>query len=142
MLDFTEFEGISESELNMLPPLVLAYIGDAVYEMFIRTYIIEKGIYHVNKLHKMSIAFVSAKSQAASTRKMMEMLTEEEQNIIRRGRNAKSSTMPKNASVADYRLATGFEALIGWLYLKKDFERLKELVKIVIQINIADEGEN
>lgn len=140
MFDFLERQSMPESQLIQLPPLVLAYIGDAVYEVFVRTYIIDKGIASVNKLHKMSIGFVSAKAQSAIVKKMMDLFTAEEQDIIRRGRNAKSATIPKNVSVTDYRLATGFEALIGWLYLKKDLQRLKELIDIIIKINTIDEG--
>jgi len=130
---FEEFKKIERPEL--LNPLVLAYIGDAVYELYVRIYISKEGAIKTNALHKASISFVCAKAQANTLEKIEEFLTEEEQNIVRRGRNANSNTIPKNASVADYKKATAFEALIGYLFLKNEIKRLEEIVKIAIQEN-------
>jgi len=128
---FEEFNNIEKPEL--LNPLVLAYIGDAVYELYVRIYISKKGAAKTNLLHKESINFVCAKAQANTLAKIEDDLTEEEKNIVRRGRNANSNTIPKNASVADYKKATAFEALIGYLFLKNDVKRLEEIIKIAIQ---------
>ncbi len=108
-------------------PLVLAYIGDAIYELVIRTNVVNRGNAQVNKLHKRTAALVKAEAQARLY-KLMEELTEEEKAVYRRGRNSKTTTMAKNATMKDYRMATGFEALMGWLYLKGSMDRLVELV--------------
>ena len=108
-------------------PLPLAYIGDSVYDLFIRTKVIEKGNRHVTDLHKESVKFVKAHSQAVSVHAIEDKLTEDELQVMKRGRNAKS-TPPKNADMTDYRYATGFEALIGYLYLEGKEERLKEVL--------------
>lgn len=110
-----------------LSPLVLAYIGDAVFELFVRTIVLSKGNAPVNKMHKRSREFVKAKGQSDMYFKIEDMLTEEEQSVFRRGRNAKSHTMPKNADLMDYKHATGLEALFGYLYLQGNMERLSEL---------------
>jgi ribonuclease III family protein len=121
--------GISQGDLNSYSPLVFAYIGDAVYEVFIRTLLVSHGNAPVNKLHRQSIGFVKAKAQSDTIHMLMETLSPEEQDIVRRGRNAKSGTIPKNADVTDYKYATGFESLLGYLYLKGDYSRLLELLK-------------
>ena len=118
---------------ELLNPLVLAYIGDAVYEVYVRTFIINDGAIKTNELHKMaSTKFVSAKSQAGILDKLLDSLSEEELNIVRRGRNAHSNTIPKNADIADYKKATAFEALIGYLFLNGENERWEEIVKIAL----------
>lgn len=109
-------------------PLVLAYIGDGVYEVMIRTKMINHGSLQVNKLHKRSSELVKAGSQARLIKLIENMLTEEEHNIYKRGRNAKSGTSAKNASIIDYRTATGLEALVGWLFLREEYDRLVYLV--------------
>lgn len=123
---------INERDVDQLSPLVLAYIGDAVYEVFIRTLIISKGNSPVNKLHKESINFVKAKAQSDIIHRILETLTQEEQDVVRRGRNAKSGTIPKNADVTEYKYATGFESLIGYLYLKRQYERLLQVLEMCI----------
>jgi len=130
---FEEFNKIEKPEL--LNPLVLAYIGDAVYELYVRIHISKKGAIKTNALHKESISFVCAKAQANTLVNIEPQLTEDELNIVRRGRNAHSNTIPKNASVADYKKATAFEALIGYLFLKNDINRLEEIISIAIQEN-------
>lgn len=109
-------------------PLALAYIGDGVYEIFVRTYVINKGNRQVNKMHKASRELVRASSQAKIYYLIEDMLTEEEDAILKRGRNAKSMSVPKNGDVTEYRHATGLEALIGYLYIEGRIERIKELV--------------
>lgn len=126
---------IRHGDLNAYSPLVLAYIGDAVFELYVRTLLVSKGNAPVNKLHRQSISFVKAKSQSDTIHKLLESLTHEEQDIVRRGRNAKSGTIPKNADVTDYRYATGFETLLGYLYLKEDYTRLLELLKASVEQN-------
>lgn len=124
---------IKSGDLNTFSPLVLAYIGDAVYEVYIRTLLIGKGNAPVHKLHKQSITFVKAKAQSDIIHKLMESLTPEEQDVVRRGRNAKSGTIPKNADVTEYKYATGFESLLGYLYIKGDYTRLLELLKTSVE---------
>lgn len=110
-------------------PLTLAYIGDAIYELIIRMVVVAQGNAPVNKLHKKSSSLVNAKTQAAIAIKIKDILTDEEMTVYKRGRNAKSHTSAKNASITDYRMATGFEALAGYLYLNGQIERLAELIK-------------
>lgn len=109
-------------------PLVLAYIGDAVYELLIRTRVINRGSMQVNKIHKKSASLVNAGTQANMIKALMEELTEEETAVYKRGRNAKSATVAKHATMMDYRMATGFEALMGYLYLTGNYERMLKLV--------------
>lgn len=111
--------------------LVLAYIGDGVYELFVRMYVLNKGMTQPKKLHKASTNYVSAKAQCFAMQAMLEQegfLTPEEDLYYRRGRNSKSHTSAKNADILTYRIATGFEALIGYLYLSKQEERLEEIM--------------
>lgn len=111
-----------------LNPLVLAYIGDAIYEVFVRKYLIVTQVALVNQLHKSATKFVRAEAQSFIIHEIMEELTEEEWTIVKRGRNHKSATVPKNANISDYRYATGFEALIGYLYLIDNQDRLMEIL--------------
>lgn len=126
---------IKQGELNTYSPLVLAYVGDAVYDLYIRTLLVSQGNAPVHKLHKRSIAFVKAKAQSDTIHKLMEKLTPDEQDTVRRGRNAKSGTIPKNADVTEYKYATGFETLLGYLYIKGDYTRLLELLKLSAEQN-------
>ena len=123
------FFGIEGKDIRSFSPLTLAYIGDAVYEIVIRTIIVEKGNAPVNKLHHKASSLVKAVAQKAAMEKILPLLTEEEEAVYKRGRNAKSYTSAKNASVIDYRIATGFEALMGFLYLTGKNERMLELIK-------------
>lgn len=126
---FREIFKLDKQALNSYSPLTLAYIGDAVYELVIRTIIVEKGNAPVNKLHKRSAALVKASAQAEMMLAIEPLLSEEELHIFKRGRNAKSYTSAKNATMIDYRTATGFEALIGYLYLAEKYGRILELVR-------------
>lgn len=127
---------LSKADIQMLNPLVLAYVGDSVYDTFVRTLLVSSGYGQVAKLHKMSVEFVKAKAQADILAKISELLSEEEQDIVRRGRNTKSATIPKNADISDYRYATGFEALIGFLYLTGQLERLMDIVEMIVKVKL------
>ena len=109
-------------------PLALAYMGDAVYEVLIRTRVMNRGSMQVNKMHKKSASLVKAEAQARMIQALQGELTEEETAVYKRGRNAHSASSAKNASIRDYRMATGFEALVGYLYLTGQYERLLKLV--------------
>ncbi len=122
-----------EVDVRSYSPLTLAYIGDAVYEMIIRTVVVQRGNRAAEKLHKQSVKYVKAETQALMIEALLEDLREEELAVYKRGRNAKSYTTAKNASVGDYRKATGFEALVGYLYLQDDSDRVIELVKMALQ---------
>lgn len=112
-------------------PLTLAYIGDAVYELFVRTYLLRDANFPVNKLHKTAIKMVNAKAQSDLFQKVKDTLSEDELAIYKRGRNTNSHP-PKNADMVDYKSATGIEALVGYLYLKGDSERILEILKELI----------
>lgn len=114
-------------------PLVLAYIGDGIYDLVIRTVVVNRGNTQANKLHKKTSSLVKASSQSAMIDGLLEILTEEEMAVYKRGRNAKSATMAKNATMQDYRKATGFEALMGYLYLDNQWERMVYLIKEGLQ---------
>lgn len=119
------------NDTSLLSPLSLAYIGDAVYELYVRNRIIsENPNMPAHKLHLKTVKYVKAEAQSRSINAIIEELNEEEEAIYRRGRNAKSYTSPKNADIRDYRRATGFEALMGYLYLIKNEERLNHLMDI------------
>lgn len=116
-------------DLRTYSPLTLAFIGDCVYDLVIRTIIVSRANQTPNGLHKIKSTAVKAQAQAEMIESLLKDLTEEEQGVYRRGRNAKSYTTAKNATVADYRKATGMEALMGYLYLQNKEERILELVK-------------
>lgn len=118
----------SIEEVNLMPPLVWAYIGDVVYELYIRTKLVETTKLNPHKLHVETTKYVKAKAQAETLERIMKYLTEEEKDIVRRGRNAQNHHLPKNASIAEYSHATAFEGLIGYLYLTKQEKRLNEIL--------------
>ena len=119
---------LENRDIRTYSPLTLAYIGDGVYEIIIRTILVQRGNFPVNQLHKKASSLVKAAAQSAMMGVLEPLLTEEEHQVYKRGRNAHSATMAKNATMADYRRATGFEALMGYLYLKEDFTRILELI--------------
>ena len=121
---------LEDTDIRTYSPLTLAYIGDAIYELVIRTILVEKGNTQVNKLNQRANRLVKASAQSEMIEKLKPHLTEEEMAVFKRGRNAKSYTMAKNATMSDYRRATGFEALMGYLYLKEQWERMLELIKL------------
>lgn len=128
----TQFN-IPRVDSNTYSPLALAYIGDGVFDLVIRTIVVGKGNTRANKLHHRTSRIVKAHTQAEMIDILADELSEEESDIYRRGRNAKSPTMAKNATMADYRKATGFEALVGYLYLTDRFERVVELTRIALK---------
>ena len=121
---------MEEVDVSTYSPLTLAYIGDGIYDLIIRSIVVNRGNKQVNKLHKETSSLVQASAQSLMMRTMQEHLTEEETAVYKRGRNAKSISPAKNQSITDYRRATGFEALLGYLYLKKEWKRMLDLVKI------------
>ncbi len=121
---------MQEVDIKEYSPLTLAYIGDSIYDLVIKSLVINQGNKQVNKLHKETSALVQASTQSLMMRAMQEHLTEEEHAVYKRGRNAKSVSPAKNQTITDYRRATGFEALLGYLYLKKEWKRLLDLVKL------------
>ncbi len=123
-----------EQDVRAYSPLTLAYIGDAVYDLIIRSVVVERANRSANDLHKKTVRYVKAETQAAMIMALQEELTEEEVAVYKRGRNAKSHTMAKNASMSDYRKATGFEALMGYLYLTNQTDRFLYLVKKGIEL--------
>lgn len=125
---------LPETDLKTYSPLTLAFIGDVVFDLIIRTYIVEQGNAPVNKLHKKVSSLVKAPAQMEMFHKIENILTEDELAIYKRGRNAKSFTSAKNASITEYRIATGLEALIGYLYLNNQFNRCLEIVSIGLGI--------
>lgn len=124
-----EFE-MKEVDIQTYSPLTLAYIGDSIYDLMIKSLVINQGNKQVQKLHKETSSMVQASAQSLMMRVIQPHLTEEEHAVYRRGRNAKSVSPAKNQSITDYRRATGFEALMGYLYLQQNFVRMVDLVKI------------
>ena len=121
---------MQEVDIREYSPLALAYIGDSIYDLIIKTLVLNEGNKQVQKLHLESSGYVQAKTQSQMMRVLQKELTEEEHGIYKRGRNAKSVSPARNQSVTDYRRATGFEAVLGFLYLKKEWKRILDLVKI------------
>ena len=121
---------MKEVNIDSYSPLTLAYIGDSVYDLIIKSLVINGGNKQVKKLHQETSRMVQASAQSEMMRVIQEVLTEEEHAVYRRGRNAKSVSPARNQSLTDYRRATGFEALMGWLYLKSDWKRIIDLIKI------------
>ena len=121
---------VPDVDIKTYSPLALAYIGDGVFDLVIRSVVVGKGNTRANQLHQRTSQIVKAHTQAEIIEFLQDQLTQEEADVYRRGRNAKSPTMAKNATMADYRKATGLEALVGYLYLTDRFERLVELIRI------------
>ncbi|MBM7588326.1 ribonuclease-3 family protein [Bacillus pakistanensis] len=135
---YEQNETIDEKQLN---GLVLAYMGDAVYETYVRQLLLKTGRVKPNQLHRTATRYVSAKSQAAILKELMnqDYLSEEEMSIVRRGRNAKSGTTPKNTDVQTYRHSTAFEALVGYLFLQNNKTRLEEIMQYVFEVIMSKE---
>lgn len=125
-----EVFSMQEVDIREYSPLTLAYIGDSIYDLIIKSLVINRGNKQVQKLHKETSSLVQASAQSMMMRAMQEELTDEERAVYKRGRNAKSVSPAKNQSITDYRRATGFEALIGYLYLQEKWKRMLDLVKI------------
>jgi len=124
---------LNEKGLREIPIITMAYIGDAVFELMVRTYMTAAGKRKIKDIHRDTVEIVKAKSQAILVKEIFNELSEEERNIVKRGRNTKS-TPSKNADIGDYRMSTGFEALLGYLYLKGEDERLLYLFEKALAI--------
>ncbi|MCI8709665.1 MAG: ribonuclease III [Dorea sp.] len=122
-----------EADVKEYSPLTLAYIGDSIFDLIMKSLVVNEGNQPVQKLHLRTSRFVQASAQSRMMRVLQEELTEEEHAVYKRGRNAKSVSPAKNQSVTDYRRATGFEALLGYLYLKKEWKRMLSLVKMGLE---------
>ena len=120
----------SKQDINMLSPLTWAYVGDGVYELYIRTKLVNETNLKPHKLHIEAIKYVKAQAQAELLQKIYDKLSEEEKDIVRRGRNAENHHLPKNSNIQEYMYATAFEALIGYLYLTKQNRRIKEILDL------------
>ena len=129
---------IAQIDPGQYSPLALAYMGDCAYELVIRTLLLHKGNAPVDRLNRKASRLAKAETQAKIIMELQDELTEEEMTMYKRGRNAKSYTSAKNASINDYRKATGLEALLGWLYLKGDFERMMQLIRLGFEAIDAD----
>ncbi|QOX65465.1 ribonuclease III [Anoxybacterium hadale] len=112
----------------------LAFMGDAVYEIYVRKHVMERGLINADILHREAVRFVRADAQAAALKLLMDKLSESELNLVKRARNKKSATKPRNADPVDYKLATAFEALVGFLYLSQNHERMEELIDQTIDL--------
>jgi ribonuclease III family protein len=123
-----------DTDPKLLNPLTLAYMGDAVLEIYVRHHLIKLRVGKPHQLHRVATKYVSAKAQAGILKTLSEQLTEEEQWMIRRGRNTKSGTVPKNADIMEYRLSSGFECMLGYLYLTGQESRLEWLMEEVFKI--------
>ena len=134
--------GLGEVDVHTYSPLTLAYMGDAAYELVIRTMLVDRGNRPPSKRHRLSSGLVKAGTQAAMAEAIAPLLTEEEMQVYRRGRNAKSATIAKNATVSDYRRATGFEALMGYLYLRGEQRRMIDLIHAGLDPAGKIEGES
>ena len=124
-----------------VPSLALAYIGDAVYELMVRGYLVSSGLGKVKDLHREAVRYVKAKSQAKVMHSIEQKLSEQELGVVKRGRNAKSGTVPKSTDLIDYKYATAFEALIGYLHLSMQEERKQEIFKLALEVIEQTEGE-
>jgi len=125
--------GLEEQDIRTYSPLTLAYIGDAIFELVVRTVLVERKNTQAEKLHKAATKVVKAETQALMIEAIKDDLTEEEMAVYKRGRNAKAVTRAKNATMSEYRRATGFEALMGYLYLKNDMERMVKLIHLGVE---------
>lgn len=128
-----EFFSITPPVMNSYSPLPLAFLGDCVFEIVIRTIVVEKGNRQANTLHTEKSKIVNAKAQADMIEALMPDLTDEERSVYRRGKNAKGMSPAKNADIKDYRRATGLEAVMGYLYLQGKMERVLELVRLGLE---------
>lgn len=127
-----QLENNAKDKVNLISPLIWAYVGDAVYELYIRTHLINTTNLKPHELHRKSIKYVSANAQAEILKKIENILTDEEKQIVRRARNAQNHHLPKNTNVANYSYSTAFEGLIGYLYLSDNKKRLEEILNLCI----------
>ncbi|MGH4120690.1 Mini-ribonuclease 3 [Clostridium sp.] len=139
-MEFNMLKGkFTTEQVKQLNPLVLAIVGDAVYEVFIRTYLVEKNRdMNAHKIHIKAVSYVKAHAQSEYMKFFIEYLDEEELSIFKRARNSKSGTIPKNADLTEYKWATGFEALVGFLYLSEKNERLNYVFEKIINYDLGE----
>ena len=130
-MEIEEFIPIKKEteDINQMSPLVWAYVGDCVYELYIRTYLVDNTRLNPHKLHIEAIKYVKAGAQADILKNLTDSLNDDEKDIVRRARNANNHHLPKNSNVQEYMYSTAFEALIGYLYLNKKYDRVKELIE-------------
>jgi len=140
-MEFNILKGrFTTAQVKQLNPLVLALVGDAIYEVFIRAYLVEKNRdMNAHKIHVKAVAHVKAHGQSEYMKSLIKDLDEEELGIFKRGRNSKSATTPKNADLNEYKWATGFESLVGFLYLSERNERLNDIFEKIINLNSGEE---
>lgn len=129
---------MEELDVNQISPLVWAYIGDSVYEQYVRNYLVTNTKYKPHKLHIEATKFVKAAAQAKILQNIENDLTEEEKDVVRRTRNTKNHHLPKNSNVQEYMYATAFEGLIGYLHLSKQPERLNEILNLSLKYVLED----
>ncbi len=120
--------------LNTIPTLNLAFIGDGVFDLLVREHLVSSSDAHVGELNQKKVAMVNCKSQAASIKKLLPILTDEETEVYKRGRNVKVNSASKHSTLSDYHAATGLEALFGYLYLKGEKQRIKELFSLILDL--------
>ncbi len=133
MDEFILLSDFDYERADLISPNTLAYVGDAVFELYVRTKLVSQGIRNPGKLHGTAIGYVKASEQRKAFEKIQPMLNEKEERIAIRGRNAGRGYTPKNTDPGDYSLATAFETLIGYLYLNKDSERLKKILEKAVE---------
>ena len=140
-MEFNMLKGkFTTEQVKQLNPLVLALVGDAVYEVFIRAYLVDENRnMNAHKIHIKAVSYVKAHAQSEYMKSLIENLDEEELSIFKRARNSKSGSTPKNADLIEYKWATGFEALVGFLYLSEKSERLNYIFEKVISFDLGDE---
>ena len=126
---------MDDRTINSIPTLNLAFIGDGVYDLLVREYLVKNSSAHVGELNKLKVNMVNCKSQAEYVRLLVDELTDEESDIYKRGRNTKVNSASKHSTLSDYHAATGLETLFGWLYLKGRTERINELFSLIIKLS-------
>lgn len=126
---------MDDRTINSIPTLNLAFIGDGVYDLLVREYLVKNSSAHVGELNKLKVSMVNCKSQAEYVRLLVDQLTDEEADIYKRGRNTKVNSASKHSTLSDYHAATGLETLFGWLYLKGRTERINELFSLIIKLS-------
>lgn len=126
---------MDDRTINSIPTLNLAFIGDGVYDLLVREYLVKNSSSHVGELNKLKVSMVNCKSQAEYVKLLVDELTDEEADIYKRGRNTKVNSASKHSTLSDYHAATGLETLFGWLYLKGRTERINELFSLIIKLS-------
>lgn len=126
---------MDDRTINSIPTLNLAFVGDGVYDLLVREYLVKNSSAHVGELNKLKVSMVNCKSQAEYVRLLVDELTDEEADIYKRGRNTKVNSASKHSTLSDYHAATGLETLFGWLYLKGRTERINELFSLIIKLS-------